>query len=305
MLLNIKAYLFLIFSISIHRSLGYQISFIFSHSESETVLVEYEPSNVTQCNKHYECDRKNYEICRKKVCTCLDYYERNLDNLCVKCPGEGEACTNCCHGSTLFCHNGFCLPCLRRNLGSHECVSQESLVYLTLSQVALATAMIFGILAMITLLYRIVTHPMYMFGRRGQRSSSSGATAGFNRSIFSRASISSMQRAILWRLRDRPPLYNRNTNSNSAESEPPPTPSFVPGEPPPVYDGQEANEVEPVRDLPPTYAVAIISAPHLEMIDNTNSNQTLTIITALANPTVEQLKDEEKKEDSTESQSLS
>lgn len=139
--------------------------------------------------------------------------------------------------------------------------SQESLVYMTLSQIALATAMIFGLVALIILLYRILTHPMYMFGRTNESSFSTSS-----RALFSRASLSSMQRTIFWRLRDRPPGYANTTPDPEVPASN--TNLSQPGEPPPLYDGTDIGQLS--RDLPPAYAVAIISAPHLDQSSEVN-----------------------------------
>lgn len=147
---------------------------------------------------------------------------------------------------------------------------------MTLSQVALGTAMIFGILALITLAYRVLTHPMYMVGRS---EAANVTSTPMSRSLFSRASLSSMQRAIVWRLRDRPPQYGTNSLTSNERTEAPELPS---GEPPPLYEGTQNDDASTTgTEVPPAYSVAIISSPHLETVDNTNVNQTLTVLTAL------------------------
>lgn len=84
-------------------------------------------------------------------------------------------------------------------------------------------------------------------------------TTNMSRFGFSRASLSSIQRRVIARLKDRPPRYVRDTNAPTTT--PSAIPRYIPGEPPPLYDG--VTDIEPHRDLPPEYSIAIVSSPNL------------------------------------------
>lgn len=122
----------------------------------------------------------------------------------------------------------------------------------------------------------------YRFGRRERFDRTN--TTNMSRFGFSRASLSSIQRRVISRLKDRPPRYVRDTSAPTTT--PSTIPRYIPGEPPPLYDG--VNDIEPHRDLPPEYSIAIISSPNLNtriirdddnvLNNNTHDPQTLSSI---------------------------
>lgn len=98
-----------------------------------------------------------------KKCICRPYFE--FDNLgdCIDCPMEDHFCgyNGCCGTDTLVCYYGICKPCLL-DPGTRKCITREQLMYSTLSQISLALAMVLGILALITLLYKACKRPSVM-----------------------------------------------------------------------------------------------------------------------------------------------
>ncbi|XP_058811355.1 uncharacterized protein LOC131676251 isoform X2 [Topomyia yanbarensis] len=199
-------------------------------------------------------------------CDCKPEFEFNPeDGRCHICPSEGHACSTCCFGGTV-CYGGRCQHCWKDQNG--DCLTQDSLFFLTAAQVALATAMIIGISALATLLYKT-------FRARTRNNNQQRLESELSRSNTSRISLSSIQLRVLRRLRDRPPKYETRHNyefhqrEQAQETQPrrnnpspasscPTTPSRrPPGDPPPAYDG----DVTSLADSPPPYSV---EPSHLE-----------------------------------------
>uniref|UniRef100_A0A1Q3FJ67 Uncharacterized protein n=2 Tax=Culex tarsalis TaxID=7177 RepID=A0A1Q3FJ67_CULTA len=207
----------------------------------------------------FQCNATT-QICHEMMsCDCRPGFEHNLDdNRCHLCPSEGHPCGSCCLGESI-CYRGYCQRCFRDQNG--DCISQDSLFFLTAAQVALATAMVIGIAALATLLYKTFRARSRANNPNNQQILSSDLQ---NRSSLSRVSLTSIQIRVLRRLRDRPPKYETRHNyefhQREQQTQTNPTQSPEPvtiriGDPPPAYD----EDVTSMVDFPPPYSAEL---PH-------------------------------------------
>ncbi|XP_058457277.1 uncharacterized protein LOC131440064 [Malaya genurostris] len=203
------------------------------------------------------CNQSTQECVANRTCECRPEFEYNEEaGRCYLCPSEGHACISCCFGGTV-CYAGRCQHCWKDANG--ECLTQDSLFYLTAAQVALATVMIIGVSALATLLYKTIR-------TRARNNNQRRLASELNRPSLSRVSLSSIQIRVLRRLRDRPPKYetrhnyefhqreenqSRRNNPSPASIRPTSPSVRLPGGPPPAYDG----DVTSLVDFPPPYSV--------------------------------------------------
>uniref|UniRef100_A0A182KG24 Uncharacterized protein n=1 Tax=Anopheles christyi TaxID=43041 RepID=A0A182KG24_9DIPT len=191
--------------------------------------------SLTQCGERF-CVAET-EVCREDNCECKPHFENVELVNCVPCPAEGQRCRSCCISDALICYQGFCQRCSLDSNGN--CISQESLFFLTAAQVALATAMVLGVISLSFLLYKTL------------------------RNRLSRVSLSSIQQRVIRRLRDRPPKYETRHNyeyqqrqterqtsqqSTMTENVSQRNPVAI-GGPPPAYDGDSVS----LAEHPPPY----------------------------------------------------
>lgn len=219
----------------------------------------------------FQCNATTQMCVDMMTCDCKPGFEHNLeDGRCHLCPSEGHPCLSCCLGESI-CYRGYCQRCFRDQNG--DCISQDSLFFLTAAQVALATAMVIGIAALATLLYKTFRARSRANNSSNQRRlSSAGGDNLQNRSSLSRVSLTSIQIRVLRRLRDRPPKYETRHNYEFHQREQqtqtsPTTPTAQPaapdsepitiriGDPPPAYD----EDVTSMVDFPPPYSAEL---PH-------------------------------------------
>ncbi|XP_055540364.1 uncharacterized protein LOC129727019 isoform X2 [Wyeomyia smithii] len=218
-------------------------------------------------NKYSDDDQYNVIPCGETICDPFsEVCEGNTTCQCMPnfkfdpeywrcCPVEGMICSGCCYGDAI-CFAGRCNPCYYRDQ-HNNCIVQDSMFFLTAAQVAFATAIVIGVTALATLLYKTAR-------ARARRRNANQRTLESEQSQprVSRLSLSSIQIRVLRRLRDRPPKYEtrhnyefRQRDRTSPENQqrrhdtsPVSTPT---GDPPPAYDG----DVSSVRDFPPPYSV--------------------------------------------------
>ncbi|XP_063705607.1 uncharacterized protein LOC134834764 [Culicoides brevitarsis] len=205
------------------------------------------------CNSNEPCKPYN-ATCHSVYQKCVCFRNWEFDNLgiCIECPMENHICgfNECCGSDNLVCYYGLCKPCVR-DTNTGRCITKEQLMYTTLSQISLALAMVLGILALITLLYKTCKRPNTMFGH----SQRLGGRTGI--SIIddpTRQSITSTQRRVLNQLRDRPPRYEREPSTANRNTNLPP---HVLGEPPPLYtevSRETENQQQTLPELPPAYS---------------------------------------------------
>lgn len=248
------------------RNISYQLCFIAVVVSCTTADLYFESlyDDQISCGQ-FQCNATT-QICMDKItCDCKPGFEHNLeDGRCHLCPSEGHPCISCCLGESI-CYRGYCHRCFRDQNG--ECISQDSLFFLTAAQVALATAMVIGIAALATLLYKTFR------ARSSANNSHNQPTAGDdlqNRFSLSRVSLTSIQIRVLRRLRDRPPKYETRHNyefhqreqqtqtSPTTTSQPTADPEPITiriGDPPPAYD----EDVTSMVDFPPPYSTEL---PH-------------------------------------------
>lgn len=112
------------------------------------------------CFNDTYCNDKNNEVCdlAKNRCICKQYYEPNGRGDCIECPSLLEPCDSCCNQPFFTCSRGICVQC-HLDVETQECISKDTLFYITLSQVALSAAMVLGVLALVMLLYRSCSRP--------------------------------------------------------------------------------------------------------------------------------------------------
>jgi len=247
------------------------VSSFLSQSFFNDSYTQIEPSHRTYCSTDDQCRFDQNEICDPLIhkCICSPYYEQNEAGICIECPDQAQRCHICCKGPHLICYIGICVKC-HFDISTQKCISQDELFYVTISQIALVTAMFLGMLALLVLLYRTCIKFAYIFGRRARDSEVRTHNIGHMQRLgFTRTSITSIQRRVITRLKDRPPRYARailenNTNNNGQivndQS------CVVLGEPPPMYESSNAVDIESHRDLPPDYSIAVISSPYLEAV---------------------------------------
>ncbi|XP_001237639.4 uncharacterized protein LOC120898899 isoform X1 [Anopheles arabiensis] len=208
--------------------------------------------NLTQCGA-VVCVAET-EVCREdSFCECKPHFEDQGSFQCVPCPAEGQYCRGCCISDALTCYHGVCRRCSLDSNGN--CISQESLFFLTAAQVALATAMVLGVISLSFLLYKTL--------RNRLRRNNQVLESEFRQSVVSRVSLSSIQQRVIRRLRDRPPKYETRHNyeyqqrqterqisqqSSSVEPDRQSNPAPV-GGPPPAYDGDTIS----LAENPPPY----------------------------------------------------
>ncbi|EAT35439.1 AAEL012398-PA [Aedes aegypti] len=216
----------------------------------------WELFNTVQCGET-TCSITTQD-CIVDRCECKPNLEQREDGSCHICPMEGQSCTGCCFGDAI-CYGGRCQRCYMDQNG--ECIAQTSLFFLTAAQVALATAMVIGVSALATLMYKT-------FRARSRNNSQRPLGNNLNRTGSSRISLSSIQIRVLRRLRDRPPKYETRHNydfhqrEQAAPRDDGPRTNTTPvnqpggrsdpiiGAPPPAYDGDVASLV----DFPPPYS---------------------------------------------------
>lgn len=200
--------------------------------------------------------RNDTEICRdNSYCECRPHFEDLGSQYCVPCPSEGLLCRGCCISDAFSCYRGVC----QRN--------QETLFFLTAAQVALATAMVLGVISLSFLLYKTLRNRL----RRNNQVLQSES----RQSVVSRVSLSSIQQRVVRRLRDRPPKYEtrhnyeyqqRQTERQNSQQNPPTEPVPISG-PPPAYEGDTVSLAEnpppytPEQTGEPSTRVAVIDIP--------------------------------------------
>ncbi|XP_055678872.1 uncharacterized protein LOC129787360 [Lutzomyia longipalpis] len=200
------------------------------------------------CTDNNHC--KYREICNVEIglCQCDEYsipYEYAAGKeFCKLCPLEGEPCEdNCCYGDNIFCIRDVCTACKRKDNGALLCPNGGHLIFATASQIALSAALIIGIAALATLLFRMCSKRSLTDRPRGRSFLSDEG----GRFASERASLSSIQIRILQRLRDRPPRYENRQNFRSQ--------SLEPGIAPPSYESSATPSTD--TELPPPYTIAI------------------------------------------------
>lgn len=217
------------------------------------------------------------EVCRENsYCECKPHFEDQGSQKCLPCPGEGQLCHGCCISDALTCYRGICQRCAVDSNGN--CI-QESLFFLTAAQVALATAMVLGVISLSFLLYKTLRS---RFRRNNQVLQSE-----VRQSVASRVSLSSIQQRVVRRLRDRPPKYEtrhnyeyqqRQTSQSTAPTEDVRPNSAPVGGPPPAYEGDTVS----LAESPPPYTqdqageasdrIAVIDVPSPNSSDHPLSN---------------------------------
>uniref|UniRef100_A0A1E1W8M8 EGF-like domain-containing protein n=1 Tax=Pectinophora gossypiella TaxID=13191 RepID=A0A1E1W8M8_PECGO len=150
-----------------------------------------------------ECDKSNctgdaYE-CVNGDCYCARGFIPNpFQNRCTKCPGAGEKCFGpcCSENTTLTCWQGVCQKCYDP-YGTWICrESLDHILLISSTQIAMATALVLGIIATFMLLYKLCA-------------ASTLRPMGGGSNYEGRLSIGSLQLYVEERLRDAPPRYSR------------------------------------------------------------------------------------------------
>lgn len=244
------------------------------------------------------------EVCREEsYCECKPHFENVGSFECLPCPGEGQHCRGCCISDALTCYRGVCQRCSLDSNGN--CISQESLFFLTAAQVALATAMVLGVISLSFLLYKTL--------RNRLRRNNQVLESEFRQSVVSRVSLSSIQQRVIRRLRDRPPKYetrhnyeyqqrqtDRQTSQQGTSTENVTQRNETPiGGPPPAYDGDTLSLAEnpppytqDQSDAPAGTGIAVIDIPSNESSDQPQSTDVATdrrtsVVQGIANPAFE------------------
>ncbi|XP_058118745.1 uncharacterized protein LOC131260902 isoform X2 [Anopheles coustani] len=200
--------------------------------------------------------RNDTQICREdSYCECRPHFEDLGSQHCAPCPSEGLLCRGCCISDAFTCYRGVC----QRN--------QETLFFLTAAQVALATAMVLGVISLSFLLYKTLRNRL----RRNNQVLQSES----RQSVVSRVSLSSIQQRVVRRLRDRPPKYEtrhnyeyqqRQTERQNSQQNAPAEPVPISG-PPPAYEGDTVSLAEnpppytPEQAGEPSARIAVIDIP--------------------------------------------
>lgn len=107
---------------------------------------------------------------------------------------------------------------------------------LTVSEIFLATAIIMGLTAVVTIMLRCCTRPVQSYNE-------SASATGLPRAGI-RVSLTSLQQRVLSKLRDRPPRYETRHNYEYNQRERPVSVHQQPkssNEPPPPYDNQHVT----------------------------------------------------------------
>ncbi|XP_055637497.1 uncharacterized protein LOC129776102 isoform X2 [Toxorhynchites rutilus septentrionalis] len=229
-------------------------------ARANDVVYEDGPIHYDQlpCGQFF-CNQTTQECINNMSCECKPQFEYNPDDgHCHICPSDGHFCISCCFGGAV-CHAGRCQHCWKDQNG--DCMSQDSIFFITAAQFALVTAMVLGILALGLLLYKTCR-------ARTRRNAQPSSENEISRFSLSRISLTSIQVRVLRRLRDRPPKYetrhnyefNRRERSQASPRRHTTTPVSRQsglGDPPPAYDGDTASVV----DIPPPYSVDL---PHTD-----------------------------------------
>ncbi|XP_055697316.1 uncharacterized protein LOC129798281 [Phlebotomus papatasi] len=200
------------------------------------------------CSEDNPC--RNSQICNNGICECDEFsipqeYAPGKE-FCKRCPMEGQPCLeNCCFGEDIFCVQNICTRCKQKENGGLLCPHGGHIIFATASQIALSAALIIGIAALATLLFRMCSKRSLSDRPRNQGLLSDER----GRLSAERASLSSIQIRILQRLRDRPPRYETRHNFNFRSQ------SVEAGIAPPSYDSAAATSTD--SDLPPPYTIAV------------------------------------------------
>ncbi|KAJ9583959.1 hypothetical protein L9F63_021704 [Diploptera punctata] len=153
----------------------------------------YTKGNTCATNK--ECGEN--ENCEAGECKCLPGYEyKSKIKTCESCPGHGQFCHDCCYPPDTY-------QCYQDNKSHKTCNGHFNHSFIMAAQVALGAALGIAFIALIALFWK--TCP--------RRNSGSGSVRERE------SSLTSMQRYVLQRLRDRPPRYDDN---NQIQLEKPP-----------------------------------------------------------------------------------
>uniref|UniRef100_A0AAG5CP42 TNFR-Cys domain-containing protein n=1 Tax=Anopheles atroparvus TaxID=41427 RepID=A0AAG5CP42_ANOAO len=224
--------------------------------------------------------RNDTQVCREdSYCECRPHFEDLGSQDCSPCPSEGQLCRGCCISDALTCYRSVCQRCSVDSNGN--CINQETLFFLTAAQVALATAMVLGVISLSFLLYKTLRNRLRRNNQVLQNES--------RQSVVSRVSLSSIQQRVVRRLRDRPPKYETRHNyehqqrqterQNSQQNEPTETirhDSVPIGGPPPAYEGDTLS----LAENPPPYTqeqtgessarIAVIEIPSNDQPSDTN-----------------------------------
>ncbi|XP_052902669.1 uncharacterized protein LOC128310145 isoform X1 [Anopheles moucheti] len=223
------------------------------------------------------------EVCREEsYCECKPHFENVGSFECLPCPGEGQHCRGCCISDALTCYRAVCQRCSLDSNGN--CISQESLFFLTAAQVALATAMVLGVISLSFLLYKTL--------RNRLRRNNQVLESEFRQSVVSRVSLSSIQQRVIRRLRDRPPKYEtrhnyeyqqrqteRQTSQQSTSTDNIEQRNATPIDgPPPAYDGDTVSLAEnpppytqEQSDVPVVSGIAVIDIPSTNTTEHSRS----------------------------------
>ncbi|XP_049300738.1 uncharacterized protein LOC125774650 isoform X1 [Anopheles funestus] len=248
----------------------------FNGTTTSSTLLAVLTDSLTICGER-ECHPET-EVCREEsYCECKPHFENVVSFECLPCPGEGQHCRGCCISDALTCYRGVCQRCSLDSNGN--CISQESLFFLTAAQVALATAMVLGVISLSFLLYKTL--------RNRLRRNNPVLESEFRQSVASRVSLSSIQQRVIRRLRDRPPKYEtrhnyeyqqrqteRQTSQQSTSADNIEQRNAAPiGGPPPAYDGDTLS----LAENPPPYTQEQSDGPigsGIAVIDIPSTNTT-------------------------------
>nr|AGM32618.1 hypothetical protein [Coptotermes formosanus] len=166
-----------------------------------TAVMSQQPERMVKYY-HADCvDNSNcmlHSTCNRNVCKCNQGYQRNGSGQCEQCPGPADSCEDCCYPPhSYICDSKICV-----------CGSNCNDSFILAAQVALGAALTIAFLALAALFWKTCQHRN---GSRGHLPSLLREHEG---------SLSSMQRFVLQRLRDRPPRYE-DTNHIQLEKPPP------------------------------------------------------------------------------------
>ncbi|KAI5644407.1 hypothetical protein NE865_03514 [Phthorimaea operculella] len=156
-----------------------------------------EEDDAVRCEMMH-CNQEGYD-CIKGQCYCSQGYILSpYHNRCIRCPDVGEKCFGLCCSSnnTLTCWQGVCQVCVDP-LGTWICREPlDHILLISSTQIAMATALVLGIIATFMLLYKLCA-------------ASTLRPLGTGSQYGGRLSIGSLQLYVEERLRDAPPRYSR------------------------------------------------------------------------------------------------
>lgn len=168
-----------------------------------------------------------YSTCNRNVCKCNQGYQLDDSGQCTQCPGPGVPCEECCYPPSKY-------TCTSKKICVCESNCNDS--FILAAQIALGAALTIAFLALAALFWKTCRH------RNGSR----GHLSSLLREQES--SLTSIQRFVLQRLRDRPPRYE-DTNQIQLEK------------PPPYQEAVPNCEVPDIQDTsPPPYCEALHSS---------------------------------------------